>query len=64
VLTDKQIDVFSNFFADGAKIIFGSLVIGVFAPGSAFSWKTFLSGLFIAVLFLIFAVLPLRKGKS
>lgn len=48
----------SNFFLDGAKIIFGSLVIGVFMPSAAtpeFPWLTFVMGIMATSIFLIIA---------
>lgn len=55
--------VVSDFFLDGAKLIFGSLVIGVFVPGAAgkIPWLTFAIGIGMTVLFLSIAV---RLSKS
>ena len=47
-------DVVSSFFLDSAKIIFASLVVGVFVPGAAgaIPWLTFAIGIAMTVLFL------------
>lgn len=50
--------VASNFFLDGAKIIFGSLVIGVFVPSVStheFPWAIFLAGAIATTFFLLLA---------
>lgn len=54
---ENEYKVISNFFLDGAKIIFASLVVGVFVPGAAgnIPWLTFLIGLATTVLFLSIA---------
>jgi hypothetical protein len=64
-LNDKQLEALSNFFIDSAKIIFGSLVIGVFTPikDTQFSWLTLACGLFITVLFLFISINLLTKDK-
>jgi len=52
-----ELNVVSDFFLDGAKIIFASLVVGVFVPGavSQMPWLTFLIGIVTTVLFLSIA---------
>ncbi|MBI3442891.1 MAG: hypothetical protein HY007_03930 [Candidatus Sungbacteria bacterium] len=53
-----QSSVASNFFLDGAKIIFGSLVIGAFVPSFTapeFPWLTFTFGVLMTSFFLILA---------
>ena len=54
MLSDEQQKVIANFLLDGAKIIFGSLVVGVFVPSatSEIPWLTFLAGLGLTVAFL------------
>lgn len=46
---------FSEFFLDGAKIIFGSIVVGAFVPsaGNPVSWFTLFVGTIATILFLI-----------
>lgn len=46
------------FFLDGAKIIFGSLVVGVFVPSAAGArpWLTVLGGIAMTAVFLMIAV--------
>ena len=53
-----QRKIVSDFFLDGAKIIFGSLVVGVFIPGAApqkILWPTLAVGITMTTLFLIIA---------
>lgn len=53
-LTKKSI-IIADFFLDGAKIIFGSLVVGAFVPravGSQLSWLSIGEGVFAAIVFL------------
>lgn len=52
--SDTYLHTFSEFFLDGAKIVFGSVVIGVFAPDTAspISWITFSGGIAATVFFL------------
>lgn len=54
MLTREQLKVVANFLLDGAKIIFGSLVVGVFVPGASgeIPWTTFLSGIGLTITFL------------
>jgi hypothetical protein len=58
----NQLKVVSNFFLDGAKIIFGSLVVGVFVPSASGSipWLTFAVGLAMTIAFL---AIPIRIAK-
>ena len=46
-LSNKQLKIISNFFLDGAKIVFGSLVIGAFVPGISTEtpWHLFVVGI-------------------
>jgi hypothetical protein len=64
ILKDKS-SVVSDFFLDSSKITFGSLVVGIFAPGATVKtpFSTFLSGLFISIIFLTLAV-KLEKTTS
>lgn len=50
---------FSEFFLDGAKIIFGSVVVGAFVPGvsSPTSWFTFFIGIIATIFFLAVSAL-------
>ena len=50
--------VVSNFFLDGAKIIFGSLVVGAFVRGSFVpepQWTTVGIGIVLTISFLLIA---------
>ena len=51
-------EVIGGFFLDGAKIIFASLVVGVFVPGAVqgVPWVTLASGLVTTVVFLGIAI--------
>lgn len=53
--SDTYLRTFSEFFLDGAKIIFGSVVIGTFVPSvsAPISWLTFLVGTIATVFFLV-----------
>ncbi len=65
--SEIQSRIASNFFLDGAKIIFGSLVIGVFMPSAAtpeFPWLTFLMGILATGAFLVFANATEEKRKD
>ena len=62
----NQTGIISDFFLDGAKIIFGSLVVGVFLPGTAvreFSWLVFFSGVTLTAVFLLIAYVISRKNS-
>lgn len=53
-----QLRIVSNFFLDGAKIIFGSLVIGIFMPSATvpkFPFATLIVGITMTIAFLILA---------
>jgi len=56
----------SNFLLDGAKIIFGSLVVGAFVPTATgnISWVTFASGLLVIVVFLLLATNLSKSFKT
>ena len=58
MLTREQLKVLSNFLLDTAKIIFGSLVVGVFVPTvtARIPWVTVLVGLLATAVFLVFAM--------
>jgi hypothetical protein len=58
-------DIVSDFFLDTAKITFGSLVVGIFAPGVTVKTplSTFFNGLVISIIFLILAA-KLQKTNS
>lgn len=47
-------EVIGGFFLDGAKIIFASLVVGLFVPGAVrgIPWVTLTAGLVMTVVFL------------
>ncbi|OGX35654.1 MAG: hypothetical protein A3B73_05580 [Omnitrophica WOR_2 bacterium RIFCSPHIGHO2_02_FULL_63_39] len=51
-------EVVAGFFLDGAKIIFASLVVGLFVPGAVqgIPWVTLTSGLVMTVVFLGIAI--------
>lgn len=54
----KYMPILSNFFLDGAKIIFGSLVIGAFVPNLAIQspqWITIGMGIILTTAFLAVA---------
>lgn len=56
--------VVANFFIDGAKIVFGSLVVGAFIPttgGAGFPLTTFIGGAIAAAGFFIVASIAAHK---
>ena len=59
-------EVLADFFLDGAKIIFASLVVGVFVPGAAgkIPWLTCVVGLAITALFLSIAATLVKTASS
>lgn len=61
----SALEVVADFFLDGAKIIFGSLVVGVFVPSAAgqIPWLICAVGLAVTVLFLTIAA-TLSKAAS
>lgn len=63
MLSNKQIGVVSNFLLDSAKIIFGSLVIGVFVPSASgnIPWITLVVGILMTLGFL---TLSARLAKT
>lgn len=65
MLDKNKMNVVSDFFLDSAKIIFASLVVGVFVPGTAgqIPWLTFAIGIIVTILFLGVAV-KLSKTES
>jgi hypothetical protein len=64
LIKDKS-NIVSDFFLDTAKITFGSLVVGIFAPGATVKTplSTFFNGLVISIIFLTLAV-KLEKTNS
>jgi len=62
----EQIKVIANFLLDGAKIIFGSLVVGAFVPSITgnVSWSTVAFGLIAIAIFLFFAANLPKLSKS
>jgi len=58
MLAPEQMRVIVSFLLDGAKILFGSLVVGVFVPSAAgaIPWATFVTGLGLTAAFLAIAV--------
>lgn len=63
-LTRKS-SIVADFFLDGAKIIFGSLVVGAFVPGATggqASWLTIGIGILWIITFLIVANIARKKG--
>lgn len=59
--------VVANFFLDGAKIVFGSLVVGAFMPKvglDSFPWLAFLMGVVITTGFFLMANLAAHKEDS
>lgn len=61
----KQLKVVVNFLNDCAKIIFGSLVIGVFLPNAPgkIPWITFITGLITTGVF-FFSAFKLAKNQE
>lgn len=66
MFSPAQIKLAANFLADGAKIVFASLVVGVFVPESAgaIPWLTFFIGILVTGVFLWFAILLMRTVQS
>lgn len=63
--TNNQSNIIANFFLDGAKIIFGSLVIGIFVPNAAAPaapWSIFVVGIILTVTFLLIAKIASKKN--
>lgn len=58
MLSLEELKTVSDFFLDGAKILFGSLVVGVFVPSASgkIPWLTFVGGVSITLIFLVIAV--------
>lgn len=56
----------ANFCLDAAKIVFGSLVVGVFIPGTRgpFPWLTWLMGIMATVAFIIITGLLSKKKED
>ena len=66
MLSCEQLKTISNFLSDGAKIIFGSMVIGVFVPSAsgAIPWFTFIIGIILTASFLISAIILSKLPKQ
>ncbi|MFH1187490.1 MAG: hypothetical protein V1688_01355 [bacterium] len=66
MLSCEQLKTISNFLSDGAKIIFGSMVIGVFVPSASgeIPWFTFVIGIILTVSFLILAIILAKPSKQ
>jgi len=62
----SALEVVSDFFLDGAKIIFGSLVVGVFVPGAAgkIPWLICAIGVAVTMLFLTVAAMLAKTASS
>lgn len=61
--------VLSNFFLDGAKIFFGSMVVGIFVPSTGiakFPIATFIGGIAMAATFLAIstAIAKVEENRS
>ena len=58
MLEKDKSNILSDFFLDGAKIIFASLVVGIFIPGASgkILWLTFAIGIIMTLLFLLISV--------
>jgi len=58
MLAKAELAVVSNFALDGAKIIFGSLVVGTFIPAASgkIAWLSFVIGIAMTSGFLIAAM--------
>ncbi|MCD6539940.1 MAG: hypothetical protein J7K37_04485 [Candidatus Omnitrophica bacterium] len=63
---EEGIDIICDFFLDGAKILFASLVVGAFIPSATgkIPWLTFSIGIAITVSFLIIAIKLSKKDKE
>lgn len=66
MLSCEQLKTISNFLSDGAKIIFGSMVIGVFVPGASgeIPWFTFIVGIVLTVSFLVLSIILSKPTKE
>ncbi len=63
--TDRT-KVFSSFFLDGAKIIFGSLVVGAFMPSAVGQDSTYITvvlGVILTIIFLTIADALVKREK-
>jgi len=62
----SALEVVADFFLDGAKIIFGSLVVGVFVPSAAgkIPWLICMVGLAVTALFLTIAAMLAKTASS
>lgn len=59
MLTSGQIKAIAGLLLDFGKIVFASLVVGAFLPGTAggIAWPTFTGGLLVAFALVILGVL-------
>ncbi|MFC1612749.1 hypothetical protein ACFL23_00265 [Patescibacteria group bacterium] len=66
MLSTEQLKIISNFLSDSAKIIFGSMVIGIFVPSASGEtpWATFIMGLTLTIAFLISAIILSKPSKK
>jgi hypothetical protein len=66
MLSTEQLKTILNFVIDSAKIIFGSLVIGVFVPSISgeISWSTFIIGVIMTLTFLGISLFLSSKIKK
>ncbi len=66
MLYSEQVKIISNFLADSAKIIFGSLVVGVFIPSASGEkpWLTFALGILLTITFLSISILLSKPPKQ
>lgn len=64
-LNKIQIESISEFFADLAKILFGSAVVGFFVPGFGgnVSTSVFISGTIISAGLFVSSVVILKDGE-
>ena len=62
---NNKIKVISEFFLDGAKILFASLVVGAFVPGATgkMPWLTFSIGAAMTTSFLAIAIKLSKKDN-
>ena len=66
MLDKDKLDIVSDFFLDGAKILFASLVVGAFVPGATGikPWLTFSIGIAMTVSFLSISAALSKKDKN
>ena len=66
MFSERKLKTIYTFSVDSAKIVFGSLVVGVFIPGSlgAVSWVTFSGGIITTSFLLVLALILSDKIKT